>query len=63
MYVKKIKIFLSHLTTLLEENVNEFLAKEVELGFTILDIKYQMEGVNAHTCLIYYSEPVRGKEE
>ena len=43
MYVKKIKIFTSYNNSNdLENKVNEFLAKEIELGLAIIDIKYQM---------------------
>lgn len=62
MYGKKIKIFKDTYYEHLERDVNSFLAKEVELGFTILDIKYQMSSApneEHFSCLIYYTEPVK----
>ena len=37
MYVKKIKIFENYNYELLEDEVNDFLSKEIELGFTVID--------------------------
>lgn len=61
MYVKKIKIFTSYNESEdLENKVNEFLAKEIELGLAIIDIKYQMSSADdSYSCLIYYTEPVK----
>ena len=61
MYVKKIKIFTSYNDSNdLENKVNEFLAKEIELGLAIIDIKYQMSSSDdSYSCLVYYSEPVK----
>lgn len=60
MYVKKIKIFENYNVIQLENQVNEFLARERVLGFTILDIKYQtLPAYDNYSCLIYYTVPVK----
>jgi hypothetical protein len=60
MYVKKIKIFENYNYELLEDEVNDFLSKEIELGFTVIDIKYQKSMADDnYSCLVYYTEPVK----
>lgn len=65
MCIKKIKIFTSyneHESKTLENEVNEFLTKEIELGLAIIDIKYQMApDYDSYSCLVYYTEPVKEK--
>ena len=41
-YVKKIKIFSSNNDAVLENMVNVFLSKEIERGFSIMSIQYQI---------------------
>lgn len=67
-YVKKIKIFSSNNDAVLENMVNVFLSKEIERGFSIMSIQYQIisnddpntVGYSAvkYSCMVYYSEPV-----
>ena len=55
-YVKKIKIFSLERYPALEQEVNEFLKKEIELGYTIIDIQYTIYGT-CFSCMIYYTAP------
>ena len=61
-YVKKIKIFTANDRCYLEEKVNDFLSKEIETGFHIIDIQYQVTCTRhdhaVYSCMVYYSEPV-----
>lgn len=68
-YVKKIKIFTANDRSYLEEKVNDFLSKEIETGFHIINIQYQLTNVydassiihgivETFSCMVYYSEPV-----
>lgn len=71
-YVKKVKIFYSDNSNTLERDVNAFLSKEIEAGFSIISIQYQTfqfqleriylnemsELTVGFSCMVYYSEPV-----
>lgn len=68
-YVKKIKVFTATDRGYLEEKVNDFLSKEIEIGFHIINIQYQLTSeydasplidcaVITYSCMVYYSEPV-----
>lgn len=68
-YVKKVKIFCSNDEGLLENKLNDFLSKEIEKGFHIISIQYQLTSeydasplidcaVITYSCMVYYSEPV-----
>ena len=68
-YVKKIKVFTANDRSYLEEKVNDFLSKEIEIGFHIINIQYQFTTVydassmihgivETFSCMVYYSEPV-----
>ena len=68
-YVKKIKVFTATDRGYLEEKVNDFLSKEIEIGFHIINIQYQLTTVydassitddiiETFSCMVYYSEPV-----
>lgn len=67
-YVKKIKVFTASDRSYLEEKVNDFLSKDIEIGFHIIDIQYQLTAVyeassitqdivETFSCMVYYSEP------
>ena len=67
-YVKKVKIFCANDEGCLENKLNDFLSKEIECGFSIISIQYQIisnddpntVGYSAakYACMVYYSEPV-----
>ena len=68
-YVKKIKVFTANDRSYLEEKVNDFLSKEIEIGFQIINIQYQLTTVydassithgivETFSCMVYYIEPV-----
>ncbi|QUY18325.1 hypothetical protein GWP40_08385 [Treponema vincentii] len=66
-YVKKVKIFSSINEGVLEKIVNIFLSKEVECGFSIMSVQYQIAindnpstvcySMLKYSCMVYYSEP------
>lgn len=55
-YIKKIKIFSQETYFELEREVNEFLGKEIELGYTVVDIQYTVSGA-CFSCMVYYTAP------
>jgi|GEM_PF-889037 len=69
-YVKKVKIFVAENIEDLEKQVNAFLTKETEHGFSIISLQYQTIQFQresaytdtvypiefAFTCMVYYSE-------
>lgn len=55
-YIKKIKVFSQGAYIELERKVNEFLSKEIELGYTIVDIQYALSEA-VFSCMIYYTAP------
>ena len=61
-YVKKIQVFTTAIAKELEQVVNSFLSKEVEIGFHVIDIQYQttctQQECVVYSCMVYYSEPV-----
>lgn len=61
-YVKKIQVFTTGIEEELEQVVNSFLSKEVEIGFHVIDIQYQTTCTQhdcvVYSCMVYYSEPV-----
>ncbi|QHX42840.1 sporulation protein Cse60 [Treponema vincentii] len=68
-YVKKVKIFCANDEERLENKLNDFLSKEIEKGFHIISIQYQLTSaydassiihdiVETFSCMVYYSEPV-----
>lgn len=61
-YVKKIQVFTTAIAKELEQVVNSFLSKEVEIGFHVIDIQYQTTCTQhdcvVYSCMVYYREPV-----
>ena len=61
-YVKKIQVFTTAIAKELEQVVNSFLSKEVEIGFHVIDIQYQTTCTQhdcvVYSCMVYYGEPV-----
>lgn len=61
-YVKKIQVFTTAIAKELEQVVNSFLSKEVEISFHVIDIQYQTTCTQhdcvVYSCMVYYSEPV-----
>lgn len=66
-YIKKVEIFESGSAGDLEGEVNDFISKEIERGFSVLDIQYQTACTYdsmaqtpfiTFSCMVYYSEPV-----
>lgn len=60
-YVKKIKIFEGYDVGALERQVNDFISREIECGFSIINIQYQTSATADscyYSCMVYYSESV-----
>jgi len=60
-YVKKVKIFEGYDVEDLERKVNDFISREIECGFSIINVRYQTSATAAscyYSCMVYYSEPV-----
>ena len=66
-YIKKVHVFTADSAKQLETDVNAFLSKEIDCGFTVVDIQYQAACTHisatqpiliVYTCMLYYSEPV-----
>lgn len=61
-YVKKVQIFTADRAKVLEQSINSFISKEMEIGFHIIDIQYQTVCTRhdhaVYSCMVYYSEPI-----
>ena len=61
-YVKKVQIFTVDRAKVLEQSINSFISKEMEIGFHIIDIQYQTVCTRhdhaVYSCMVYYSEPI-----
>ena len=61
-YVKKVQIFTADSPKALEQSINSFVSKEMEIGFHIIGIQYQTTCTRydhaVYSCMVYYSEPV-----